>query len=233
MPSGERRQATIVFSDLSGYTAMNERLDPEDVEPLVGRIKDAAVRIVERHGGIVNQFVGDEVLALFGIPTAHEDDPVRAVRAALEMHALVRQLSPEVEARIGQSLRLHTGIHTGLIVTNRRDDRDGVYGVTGDTVNLGARLKGQAAVDDILVSAETQRLIAPFFETSAIETTPMKGKATPVDAYRIVGKSEIHTRFEAAAQLHAIHRAGAGAGHAAKLPGESPGGAGPVGHADG
>jgi predicted ATPase len=200
IPSGERRQATVVFSDLSGYTALNERLDPEEVEPLVGRIKDAAVRIVERYGGIVNQFVGDEVLALFGIPTAHEDDPVRAVQAALEMHALVRQLSPEVEARIGQSLRLHTGIHTGLIVTNRRDDRDGVYGVTGDTVNIGARLKGQAAVDDILVSAETQHLIAPFFETSAVATTPMKGKATLVDAYRIVGKSEIHTRFEASAQ---------------------------------
>src|SRR3954470_2328776 len=81
-PQGERRQATVLFSDLSGYTAMNERLDPEDVRAIVGRIKAEAVRIVERHGGIVNQFVGDEVMALFGVPQSHEDDPVRAVRAA-------------------------------------------------------------------------------------------------------------------------------------------------------
>jgi predicted ATPase/class 3 adenylate cyclase len=200
LPAGERRQATIVFSDLSGYTAMNERLDPEEVEALLGRLKEAAVGIVERHGGMVNQFVGDEVLALFGIPTAHEDDPLRAVRAALALHAMVRELSPEVEARIGQPLRMHTGIHTGLIVTNRRDDRDGRYGITGDTVNTGARLKAQADADAILVSAETQRLIAPFFETTALEALPMKGKAAPVMAYRVVGASQIHTRFEAAAQ---------------------------------
>jgi predicted ATPase/class 3 adenylate cyclase len=179
---------------------MNERLDPEEVEALMGRLKEAAVRIVERHGGMVNQFVGDEVLALFGIPTAHEDDPLRAVMAALELHAMVRQTSPEVEARIGQPLRMHTSIHTGLIVTNRRDDRDGRYGITGDTVNTGARLKAQADADDILVSAETQRLIAPFFETAALEALQMKGKAAPVMAYRVVGASQIHTRFEAAAQ---------------------------------
>ena len=78
-PTGERRQATVLFSDLSGYTAMNEKLDPEEVEGIMSRIKDEAVKIVESHGGIVSQFVGDEVLALFGIPTAHEDDPRRAV----------------------------------------------------------------------------------------------------------------------------------------------------------
>jgi len=80
LPEGERRQATIVFSDLSGYTSMNEQLDPEEVEAIMSRIKKEAVIIVERHEGIVNQFVGDEVLALFGIPAAHEDDPMRAVR---------------------------------------------------------------------------------------------------------------------------------------------------------
>jgi class 3 adenylate cyclase len=200
LPTGERRQATIVFSDLSGYRAMNERLDPEEVEALMGRLKEAAVRIVERHGGMVNQFVGDEVLALFGIPTAHEDDPLRAVRAALELHAMVRQMSPEVEAQIGQPLRVHTGIHTGLIVTNQRDERNGRYGITGDTVNTGARLKARADADDILVSAETQRVIAPFFETAALEAIPIKGKTAPVMAYRVIGASHIHTRFEAAAQ---------------------------------
>jgi len=159
-PSGERRQATILFSDLSGYTAMNERMDPEEVEGIMGRIKAEAVKIVEEHGGIVNQFVGDEVLALFGIPTAHKDDPRRAVRAALELHKLARRISPEAEGKIGRPLRLHTGINTGLIVTNLRDTRDGTYGITGDTVNTGARLKSIAEDDQILVSPETQRQIA-------------------------------------------------------------------------
>ena len=198
--TGARRHATVLFSDLSGYTAMNERLDPEAVEALMGRIKDAAVDIVERHGGIVNQFVGDEVLALFGIPMAHEDDPLRAVRVALELHAMVRQISPEVEPHIGRPLQLHTGIHTGLIVTNRRDDRDGLYGITGDTVNTGARLKARANADDILISAEAQRLIVPYFETQPLEAVVLKGKAAPVVPYRVVGESPIHTRFEAAAQ---------------------------------
>ncbi|MCZ6558313.1 MAG: adenylate/guanylate cyclase domain-containing protein, partial [SAR324 cluster bacterium] len=97
---------------------MNEKLDPEEVEGIMSRIKAEAVKIVESHGGIVSQFVGDEVLALFGIPTAHEDDPCRAVRAALELHELVQETSPEVEGKIGRPLRLHTGIHSGLIVTS-------------------------------------------------------------------------------------------------------------------
>jgi len=109
---GERRQATILYSDLCGYTAMNGKLDPEEVEAIMRRIKEGAVRIVECHGGIVNQFVGDEVLALFGISTAHEDDPVRAVTSAFELHDLVQELSLEVESRIGQPLRMHTGIWT-------------------------------------------------------------------------------------------------------------------------
>jgi predicted ATPase len=155
---------------------------------------------VESYGGIVNQFVGDEVLALFGIPTAHEDDPLRAVKATLEMHEMVRQMSPEVKDRIGKSLTMHTGINSGLIVTNLRDDRDGLYGITGETVNIGARLKSQAGSDNILVGAETQRLIAPYFETEALESIRMKGQTEPTTPYRIIGASKIHSRFEAAEQ---------------------------------
>ncbi len=197
---GERRQATIVFSDLSGYTAMNEKLDPEEVEEIMSRIKEESVNIVESYGGIVNQFVGDEILALFGIPTGYEDDPIRAVKAALELHKMVRQISPELEGRIGKPLMMHTGINTGLIVTNLRDDRDGLYGITGETVNTGARLKSQAESDDILVSPETKRLIAPYFETAALEEIRMKGRTEPTIPYRVMGESKIQTRFEAAEQ---------------------------------
>ena len=197
---GERRQATILFSDLSGYTEMNEQLDPEEVEEIMSRIKEESVHIVESYGGIVNQFVGDEILALFGIPTGYEDDPIRAVKAALELHKMVRQISPGIEGRTGKPLMMHTGINTGLIVTNLRDDRDGLYGITGETVNTGARLKSQAESDDILVSPETKRLIAPYFETIALEEIRMKGKTGPTIPYRVIGESKIQTRFEAAEQ---------------------------------
>jgi class 3 adenylate cyclase/tetratricopeptide (TPR) repeat protein len=187
-PEGDRRQATVLFSDLSGYTVMNERLDPEEVEEIMGRIKSQAVRIVEGHGGIVNQFVGDEVLALFGVPTAHEDDPMRAARAALALHEMTRKMSPEVEPRLGRTLRLHTGINTGLIVTSLRDDRDGRVGVTGDTINIGARLKSFAEDDAILLGPETRKLIADAFEIAPLEPVTLKGKAEQITPYRLLAE---------------------------------------------
>jgi predicted ATPase/class 3 adenylate cyclase len=198
---GERRQATIVFSDLSGYTSMNERLDPEEVEAIMSRIKKEAVRIVERHEGIVNQFVGDEVLALFGIPIAHEDDPVRAVRAATQIHKMVRNISPEVEDRINAELRMHSGISTGLVVTHLRDIREGSYGITGDTVNIGARLATSADADEIIVGPETYSQISPFFETDPLEAVTVRGRTQPLIPHRIKGESAVHTRFEAAEKL--------------------------------
>lgn len=197
-PEGERRQATIVFSDLSGYTSMNERLDPEEVEAIMSKIKKEAVHIVERHEGIVNQFVGDEVLALFGIPAAHEDDPVRALKASREIHDWVRQISPEVEERIHTKLRMHTGISTGLVVTHIRDIRDGSYGITGDTVNIGARLAAQADADEILIGPETHKLIAPYFETTALQAVTVKGKTIPIIPHLVTGESSAQTRFDAA-----------------------------------
>ena len=178
---------------------MNERLDPEEVEAIMRRIKEHAVEIVERHGGIVNQFVGDEILALYGITEAHEDDPLRAVRSAVELHDVVRKLSPEVENRIGQPLRMHTGIHTGLIVTNLRDTRDGLYGITGGTVITGVRLKTEAKPDDILISSDTQKLLAPYYETEALPAIRLKGQARPSVPYRLMKKSQIQSRFEASA----------------------------------
>ncbi|MCZ6748287.1 MAG: adenylate/guanylate cyclase domain-containing protein, partial [SAR324 cluster bacterium] len=188
----------MLFSDLSGFTAMTEKLDPEEVQGLMRRLKDRAVEIVEAHGGIVSQFVGDEVLALFGIPTAHEDDPVRAVRAAQGIHELARELSPEVEEKIGRGLRMHSGIDTGLVVTSTADVRDGTIGVTGDTVNTAARLKALAGDDAILLTPETQRLVADFFDTEPSDATQLKGKAAAVTPFRITGETAVRSRFQAA-----------------------------------
>ncbi len=195
---GERRQATVLFSDLSGFTALNERLDPEEVTGIMTRFKEAAERIVAAHEGTVNQFVGDEVYALFGIPTAHEDDPQRAIRAALELHEAVRGLSDEVEARLGETLRLHSGINTGLVVTAPGDGRGGIYTVTGDTVNTAARLVSLADTDQILASDSTRRQVAPFFDLQGLEPVAVKGKARPLVPYRVLGASGVASRFEAA-----------------------------------
>jgi class 3 adenylate cyclase/tetratricopeptide (TPR) repeat protein len=178
-----------LFSDLSGYTAMNERLDPEEVQGVMSRIKSEAVRIVESHGGSANQFVGDEILALFGIPVAHKDDPVRAVQAVRELHEMVRRISPEVEVRLGRAICLHSGLCTGLVVTHHADDRDGRVGITGDSVNTAARLKSIAPDDTILVSPETQREILDRFELAPIEPVKLKHKDAKLTPYRVIGDS--------------------------------------------
>jgi class 3 adenylate cyclase/tetratricopeptide (TPR) repeat protein len=195
---GERRQATVLFADLSGYTAMGEYLDPEELDDLVARITARAAQIVERHGGIVNQFRGDEVFALFGLPAAHDDDPVRAVRAARALHAMVRSISPEVEERTGSPLRFHSSVSSGLIITSGRDSRDGAIGVTGDAVNTGSRLAALARPDEILLSPDARSQVEDFFETSPLDPIALKGKSEPVTAYRVERETPTQTRFEAA-----------------------------------
>src|SRR5512143_3426749 len=141
-PEGERRQVTVLFTDLAGYTAMCERLDPEDVKEVMSRIFGEIAQVIAKDEGFIEEFVGDAVMALFGVPKAHEDDPVRAINAALEIHELVDALSPQVRAMGCRPLSMHTGIDTGLVVTGGEDAGKGATGVTGDTVNLASRLSG-------------------------------------------------------------------------------------------
>lgn len=194
---GDRRVATVLFSDLSGYTVLNQHLDPEEVESVMFLLKQTASQIVYTHGGIVNQFIGDEVVALFGVNAAHEDDPVRAVRAALDLHATARRLSAEVDPVKVESLAMHSGIDTGLIVTNTKDSRDGVYGVTGDTIITAVRLRAASPRDKILISEATYNAVSPYFETSFWGDLDLKGKAFPVKAYTVTGEVAVHSRFEA------------------------------------
>lgn len=187
LTEGERKQATVLFSDLSGYTALNEELDPEEVQDLMSRLKRAAVQLIEQHGGMVNQFVGDEILALFGIPTASEDDAPRAVRAALALHAMVPSFLAEHAKGSGRTLRFHSGIASGLVVVSRQDARDGTFSITGDTVNTASRLADLAEVDEVLVSPEAYRLVAYFFACEAMSRVLLRGKAEPLTPYRVRG----------------------------------------------
>lgn len=188
--AGERRYATIVFSDLSGFTMLNERLDPEEVEEIMVRIKATATVIVERHGGIVNQFVGDEVYSVFGVPQARRDDPQRAVRAARELHRAVEEISAEVASRVGQPLAMHSGIHTGPVLARESDSHAGRYVLTGDTVNTAARLLKLAEAGEVIVSPETWRQVSETFLAQAGEPAALKGKEAPVVPYRVIGERE-------------------------------------------
>jgi class 3 adenylate cyclase/tetratricopeptide (TPR) repeat protein len=189
----------VLFSDLSGYTALNERLDPEEVARILDEIKEAAVHAIEAAGGTVNQFVGDEVMAFFGIPVANDDDPRRAVEAAIELHRFVRELDARLELGTGEPLRMHSGIHTGLVVAQLRDRREGVFAATGDTVNTAARLLSAAGSDEILVGPDTNAQIAPWFETTSVGALELKGKAQPLPTHRVTRAERHRSRFEVVA----------------------------------
>ena len=186
LDDGERRHATVMFSDLSGYTALNESADPEVVEELMGRIKGEASSVIARLGGTVNQFVGDEIMAIFGVPLAHGDDPRRAVQAALELHRAVTVVLAGFE-HSGPALAMHTGIASGLVVARRSDARAGDYALTGDTVNTAARLRSLAAPGEIVVSAETWQQVAVHFHAEAGAAVEVKGKERPLVPWRIQG----------------------------------------------
>lgn len=183
---GERRQATVVFSDLTGYTALTERLDPEEISEIMSRVKREAATLVEQHGGTVNQFVGDEVMALFGVPVARRDDAQRAVRAAFELHRIVREISVELEPRIGAALAMHSAVNTGLVVVRRSDSRDGQFAVTGDTVNTASRLLDLAGADEVVAGQDTWRQVSDAFEGEARTPVKVKGKDQPLAYWRIV-----------------------------------------------
>jgi class 3 adenylate cyclase len=144
-----------LFSDLTGYTAMSEKLDPEEVKEITSRIFDEISKIVANYDGFIEKYAGDAVMAIFGVPQAHEDDPIRAIKAAREIHQLVDAISPEVEKKIGQSMSMHTGINTGLVVTGEVDMERGTHGIAGDTINLASRLSSLAKPGEIVVEVDT------------------------------------------------------------------------------
>jgi len=201
MTSGERRPATIVVSQLGGYAALVESLDPGEREELMLDLRDIAAVHIGRHGGTVHQFSSDGVVALFGVPVTHEDDFLLAVRAALALHEAVREKSTALEARLGQSIRFQTGIHTGSVVAELQEKGESRYAISGEAVQVATRLATQAAEDEILVSAETRRLIAPFFETEEGEPLASRGKKQAISTYRVKGESGVRTRLEAAERL--------------------------------
>ena len=197
---GERKHVTVLFSDLTGYTAMSEKLDPEEVKDITTHIFDEISKIISKYEGFIEKFAGDAVMALFGADAAHEDDPVRAIQAAREIHDLVDSLSPQYEERIQQRLSMHTGINTGLVVTGEVNLEKGTHGVAGDAINIASRLSQLAKEGEILVSSDTYRQAESYFIFECLDSKELKGKTTPMVPYCVVGETKIQTRFEAAEQ---------------------------------
>ena len=185
-PSEPRREirkiVTVVFCDVTGSTALGERLDPETLRRVMARYFDAMKVAVEHHGGTVEKFIGDAVMAVFGIPQVHEDDALRAVRAAIEMREGLKELNKELERDRGVMLTARIGVNTGEVVTGDGTDQ---RLVTGDAVNTAARLEQAAAPGEVLIGAETYRLTRDAVRVEPADPVAAKGKAEPVAAYRL------------------------------------------------
>jgi adenylate cyclase len=178
----------VLFADLSGFTALAERLDPEDVRAFQGALFETLAGAITRYDGFVEKFVGDAVLAVFGAPVAHEDDPARACDAALDMLERSGTLSDEWAGRLGQPVTLHVGIHTGPVVAGDLGGAAGAaYAVTGDTVNTTARLLAAAAPGIILVSEATQAFAHHRFAFEPAGGLALRGKAESIAAHRLLG----------------------------------------------
>jgi class 3 adenylate cyclase/tetratricopeptide (TPR) repeat protein len=190
----ERKHVTVLFSDMSGYTAMTEKLDPEETKEIMGKIFGEISKVVAKYGGFIEKFIGDAVMALFGVPKSHEDDPVRAIKAAREIHDVVSSLSSQFEKRIGKALCMHTGVCTGLVVTGDVNLEKGTHGVLGDTINTAARLSGLAKPGEIVISPDTHHQAEGYFNFEALEPTTVKGKAEPIKPYRVISPRDDPTK---------------------------------------
>jgi adenylate cyclase len=187
-PESDRRPVTVLFADLCGFTSLSEALDPEDVRSLQSELFDEMAATIQRLDGFVEKFVGDAVMAVFGAPVAHDEDPERALLAALRLHERVAALSERWLARLGRPLAIHVGINTGPVVAGHfRSTRSSAYAVTGDTVNAAARLQNAAEPGQTLVSEATWHLTQHAFRFEVVGALALKGKAQPLAAYRLLG----------------------------------------------
>jgi class 3 adenylate cyclase/tetratricopeptide (TPR) repeat protein len=194
-----RKTVTVLFADVSGFTSLGERLDPEALQEVMSRYFDEMRRVIARHGGRVEKLIGDAIMAVFGVPILREDDALRAARAALEMQAALESLNDELSGRWDVRLRTHTGVNTGVVVLG--SGADGEQFAYGDTVNVAQRLEAAASPGEILVGSMTAVLLDRVAALSRIPPLRLKGKTEPVDAWRLEAIEEHHQPTSASSEL--------------------------------
>ncbi len=183
----ERRNVTVLFADISGFTAMSEKLDPEVVTSLMNGCMRNLADIVTRYEGHVDKFIGDCIMAIFGAPIAHENDPELALRAALDMMKSMEEYNKTLPVQLETPLALHTGINTGMVIAGGMGtDQKMQYTVMGDTVNLASRMESLAVSGETLVSSYTYNLTRHAFDFVAMDPVKVKGKKDPVAVYRVI-----------------------------------------------
>jgi class 3 adenylate cyclase/tetratricopeptide (TPR) repeat protein len=185
--AGERRVVTALFADVVGSTSLAEQMDPEDWTEIMNQAFDRLVPAIYKYEGTITRLMGDALLAFFGAPVAHEDDPIRAVRAALDLVALTSQFSEDVRRRYGIDFAIRVGLNTGpVVVGDVGSNLVYEYTAMGDAVNLAARMQSAARPMTVLITDNTYRFIAPIFEVHELGNIAIKGKTDPVRAYEVV-----------------------------------------------
>ncbi|HEY6428629.1 MAG TPA: adenylate/guanylate cyclase domain-containing protein, partial [Acidimicrobiales bacterium] len=187
-PQEVRKTVTIVFCDLKGSTELGDRLDSEALREVLALYFSAMKPVLEHHGGMIEKYIGDAIMAVFGLPLMHEDDALRAVRAAAEMREALAELNVTLRADFGVSLENRTGVNTGEVVTG--DTGGSQRLATGDTVNVAARLEQVAPVGEVLIGESTYQLVRDTVEVVPVEPLTLKGKPQPVPAYRLLSVTE-------------------------------------------
>jgi predicted ATPase/class 3 adenylate cyclase len=215
---GERRVITMLFCDVKGSTAAAEKEDPETWTDIMNGIFEYMIRPIYKYEGTVPRLMGDAILAFFGAPIAHEDDPQRAVLAALEIQEDIKPYAEEIRLKYGLEFALRVGINTGLVVVGAiGSDLRMEYTAIGDAINLAARMEQTAVPGTVQVTEDTYKLVAPFFDFEALGDVEVKGKAAPIKTYRPLGAKKSPGNLRGLegltsslvgrdAQLHLLHR---------------------------
>jgi adenylate cyclase len=194
----QRKVVTVLFADLSGSTPLAEKLDPEDLRVILAAYFNQLARQIRRYEGTIDKYIGDAVMAVFGAPLSHEDDAERAIRAALAMQESIAKLNADLEREHGVRLSLRIGINTGEVVAGMLGgDVQSAYTVVGDAVNTAQRLESAAPLGHVIVSETTQHLAIHAFEFEQLAPVTLKGKATPVAAYRVLRRRDEEIEPEA------------------------------------
>lgn len=181
-----RKLVTVVFSDLAGSTTIGEKIDPESLRRMMESYYGTMRAVLERHGGSVEKMIGDAVMGVFGVPVLHEDDALRAARAAFEMRIALHEMNDELERRFGVRLQSRTGVNTGQVLTTESMDGFVTGGVTGDAVNVAARLEQAAPHGEILLGEVTYGMVRGAVEVESLGALELKGKSEGVPAYRLL-----------------------------------------------